>query len=204
MSVNLILQSDDGTVAGANAYDSVDGFKAYCDNRRRVYSSFTDDTIAACLILGTDYIDIRWEFPGAKLTGSSQSTEWPRQDVPDIDTVPQDTTNYAYWLDSVWPLVYPGATIMGLDPALKKACDEYAWIALFNNVDLLVNQFANPASKGGGIIDTTTTKVGPIETTRKFRPLYNGAAVWPAYPIADRFLQARGLVLNRTGRRVTR
>ncbi len=202
MPVGIIVQNDAGTVSGANAYIAVADFQAYHALRGNDVSAYTSDQIASAVIRATDYIDNRFEFPGAKLTGAAQPTMWPRQDVPDIQTVPQATTNYAYWLDSVWPLIYPGATIDGLDQALKNATAEYALVSLQQN--LLENNPANAASKGGGIIDTITTKIDVLEITRKFRPMVNGAAVWPAYPVADNYLRARGLVLNPTGRTIMR
>lgn len=123
--------------------------------------------------------------------------------MPDLQAVEQLTTNFAYWLDSVWPLVYPGATIQGIDPALTMACIEYAWIALSRN--LLENRTinVNPLANGAGIVNSVTTKVDVIETTVKYRELANGAGVYPSYPIADNYLTARGLITIYSGGRTT-
>lgn len=197
MTVTLVRQDDTGTAVDANTYCTVAEFKTYHDNRGHSYVGKTDDQISVALIRATDYIDNRFSFPGQKLTGPGQVTQWPRAYVPD----PQATTsasgvNFAYWTENQGFPFIPSTTIDGIDRALTRACAEYALRAL-KLAQLIVDQLANPA---GGILVSSTKKLDVLEITSTFAGLPNGATVWSAYPEADQLLRTRGLILDNRNR----
>lgn len=165
--MGLIVQSDDGTVVGANGYTSVAEFKAYHDARGNAYTA-NDTLIAQGIIRGTDYIDQRFRAVSTKLL-QVQFTAFPRVEFTDPD----------------------GFQVTGLPLALKNATNEYALramtIALFQDA---------PAPDGGRVIDAITQKIDVIEQAITFAPsLGNGSFVMPAYPPADLMLQRAGLVV---------
>lgn len=77
--MGLTVQDSNGSVAGANAYITVEEFKTYHTDRGNAFSSFTDPQIASAIIRATDYLDQRFNFVGKRLQGRNQSTEWPRR-----------------------------------------------------------------------------------------------------------------------------
>jgi hypothetical protein len=172
--VALVVQSDDGTVIGANAYPTVAEFKAYHDARGNVYIA-DDALIAQAIIRATDYVDQRFQFRSTKLL-QVQFTAFPRVKFPDLD----------------------GFDVTGIPTALKNAVNEYALRALSEPL------FQDaPAPEGGRVIDAITQKVDVIEQAITFAPsLGNGFFVMPAYPPADLMLARAGLITS--GRTLTR
>lgn len=134
----------------------------------------TADTAAieAAIVKATDYLDVRFNFIGSR-GGTDQTTEWPRYNAMDIDR----------------------RLISGVPEAVKKATAEYAKIAL--------DQILNPTPERndyGATVLSISESVGPIEESVRFAK--SGNFELPKYPIADRYLISRGLVLrNRQIRR---
>lgn len=75
-------------------YGSVAGFKTYHTERGRDVSGYSDQTIAAKLIVGTEWLDNKYrnDFPGTKIYGRSQVREWPRVGAVDAhdQVIPSD------------------------------------------------------------------------------------------------------------------
>ena len=173
MTVAILVQSDAGDVADANAYIDVAAFKAYHALRGNDITGRTDDQIATDIIKGTDYAEVTFRWAGSKLT-TTQSTQWPRKHVRDRD----------------------GQQVTGIPKALKNAVAEYALRA--RSAPLAQDTVA---PVGGHILKQTTDKVDVLETT----VIYDntpGLVVVPAYPAADGWLRAAGLIA--TGMRTLR
>lgn len=163
--MSLVVQNDEGTAEGANAYLSVADFKAYHDDRGNDYSGSDDAAIGAAIIKATDYVDGRFRYVGRKANGFAQSTEWPRLEAYDPDD------------DS----------IDGVPTAVKEACAEYAFRAL--SAELA----PDPEQSATGVrVQSTTTKVGVIEESITYAG--DGATLGPSYPMADMKLRRAGLV----------
>lgn len=163
----IVVQTDDGTAAGANAYPTVAEFKAYHDARGNSYT--TDDSlIEQAIIRATDYVDQRFRFRSTKLL-QAQTTAFPRVLFEDDD----------------------GFDVTGIPAALKNAVIEYSLRALAQPL------FQDaPAPEGGRVIDAITQKVDVLEQAITYAPsLGNGAFVMPAYPPADLMLQRAGLII---------
>src|SRR5258708_38696462 len=69
----FVVQTDNGLAANANAYIDLTFFKPYMDDRNRtaLYQPFTDPQIQAAIVVATDYIDTRFNFPGSRLVADS-------------------------------------------------------------------------------------------------------------------------------------
>lgn len=168
----LIVQNASGTVPEADAYVTVDQFKAYHDKRGNDYSAFTDPQIEQAIVRATDYLDERFTFIGERLN-VDQTTEWPRLNAFDID---DDYVN-------------------GIPLAVMEATYEYAFIGL-GNVDLN----PTPTRDGTGqVVQSFSESVGPISESVRFTA--GGRFELPKYPRADRKLVSRGLV-ERRGRMI--
>ena len=163
--MGLTVQDNNGSVAGANAYITVEEFKTYHTDRGNAFSSFTDERIASAVIRATDYLDQRFNFVGKRLQGRNQSTEWPRYDAWDRD-------DYA---------------INGIPPEVKEACCEYALRALAAELN------PDPERNASGVaVLSKSEAVGPISESVTF---VGGAVFhMPKYPAADQKLVCAGLV----------
>ena len=160
------VQNDNGTQEGANAYVSVDFFKAYHLDRANAYTA-TDEQIQAAIIKATDYLDTRFPFIGTKAYGRDQTTAWPRVDAFDLD----------------------GYSVDGLPEEIKNAVCEYAIRALASSL------MADPSRDAtGAAIQSKENTVGPI--TEKITFATGAAYTLPKYPAADRRLIASGLVVS--------
>jgi len=100
------VQTDNGTVAGANAYITAQEFKDYHGDRGNSYSGGTGD-IQKAIVRATDYLDQRFNFVG-EMASVDQRTQWPRYDAED------SSENLR----------------VGIPQEVKDACAEYALIAL--------------------------------------------------------------------------
>lgn len=161
----FIVQDDNGGVAGANAYITVEEFKAYHADRGQDVSNFDDEAIAAGIVRATDYLDTRFTFLGQRLRGRDQTTEWPRMNVYDRDR----------------------RYVNGIPVEVKEATAEYALRAL--------TQELNPDPErdpSGRPVHSKSEQVGPISESVTYA--YGGAYTMPAYPAADQKLVRAGLV----------
>jgi hypothetical protein len=92
MSVSVVVEDGSG-ITGANAYLSVEDWKAYADQFGLDYSvtadgtAYTDDQIGSAIIRARSWLDTtyRSRWPGAKANGREQSTAWPRKEADDVD-----------------------------------------------------------------------------------------------------------------------
>lgn len=74
---------EDGTgLANAEAYVSLAGFKAYCDNMGLSYAGHADAVLEQKLRVAADYIDTAFRYKGRRLI-ASQALEFPRADLAD-------------------------------------------------------------------------------------------------------------------------
>lgn len=179
MSANFTPQDDTGTVAAANVYGSLAEFKQYHLDRGNSLGTFTDPQIQVAMVRARDYLDTRWTFPGLPLTYPTQTTQFPRQDIYDLQ----------------------GNPLTGVPLAVKQAEYEYALRALSAN--LFVDA---PAPDGGRLIESERVKVDVIETETTYAAgglSLNGDFIMPAFPLADLILRRAGLI-GPSGRVVTR
>lgn len=169
------VQDNTGTVANANAYITVAEFKAYHDDRGNDYSALTPDSvIEKRIVKATDHIDYSHQYFGEKLVLATQTTEFPRSNLYDVD----------------------GNLIKGIPQAIKDACAEYAL-----RTDLVVDA---PAVAGGAGIKRERVKLDVLETETEYAgssaiPVRTQAII----PAADRIISRSGFAV-RTGGRVGR
>ena len=151
----FVVQDPDTPTTDANAYISVDYFKAHHDQRGNVYSA-SDTEIEQAIVRATDYQDTRWTFAGYR-KDVSQSTECPRSGVEDPRT--------GFWLTA-----YPAE--------LEEASAEYAMSALAGTL------YPSPNVDGTGrAVKKTRKKAAVLEKeTEYFNP---GQTAWTAFPVAD-------------------
>lgn len=161
----LIVQDNNGSVTGANAYISVAEFKAYHDDRAQSYAAHNDAAIEAAVIRATDYLDQRFRFVGKRRQGRAQTTEWPRSDAWDRDE----------------------RYINDIPVEVKEATAEYALRALAATLN------PDPERNAAGVaIQSKSESVGPISESVTF---VSGAIfTMPKYPAADQRLFRSGLV----------
>lgn len=163
--MGLTVQDNNGSVAGANAYITVQQFKNYHADRGADTSAFDDEAIEAAIIRATDYLDQRFNFVGKKRLGRDQTTEWPRSDAWDRDR---------YYINDI-------------PPEVKEACAEYALRALAAELN------PDPERNASGVaVLSKSEAVGPISESVTF---VGGAMFqMPKYPAADQKLVRAGLV----------
>ena len=169
--MTLTLQDNAGTVAGANAYISVADFKAYHDVRGNSYSAYTDTEIDNAIIQATDYVDVRFNFVGWKLSGRDQTTEWPRAGAIDRQ----------------------GWRVQDIPEEVKDGVAEYALRSL--EVGLMVNPVID---KTGREVESTEIKAGPI--TKKTSYVSSGQNGFKPFALADaliaKLLQPAGMIVR--------
>ena len=156
-------QNDTGTVADANAYGSLAGFKSYHDDRGNDYSTYTDTELEQGIVAGTDYLDGRWDFVGVRLT-DDQTTEWPRRDA-------EDTQGYVR---------------TGIPTEVEEATYEYG---LISAVAVAGGSSLDPTpdrDTSGASVISKREKVGPLDESKTFAS--SGTYTPPEYPVADRKL----------------
>lgn len=162
----LIVQDDNGQVAGANAYVTVAEYRAYHADRGVDVTAQTDDAVAAAIVRATQYLDVRFYFIGVK-KNREQTTQWPRSDAVDANDF----------------------EVNDVPDPVKWACCEYAQRAITKNL------MPDPVrSASGYAVTQESKKVGPISKFTQYAGagFYN----WPEYPVADGYLYASGLVLQ--------
>lgn len=154
----------------ANGYVTLLEARAYWAARLMTHVSIADDDkVAAAIIKGTQFLDLRFNYVGYREL-KDQEREWPR----------------AYAYDD------RGDTVSGVPKAVKDATCEYAFRAL--SIDLL----ADPTrDESGRAIKSKDEKVGPISESIEYAD-HTGYEL-PAYPAADRLIIARGLVKGKAG-----
>jgi len=165
--MSFTVQDDTGTVAGANAYNTVAEFKTYHDDRGNDYSAFSDEQIQIASINGADYTDIRFKYIGNKLHGRDQVTEWPRGDAVDRS----------------------GDLVIGVPIEVKEAAMEYAFRALSAS---LVSDPDRDTT--GAVVKSKSEQVGPIKSSVSYA--LDGTFSMPRYPLADQKLLKAGLVVS--------
>jgi hypothetical protein len=160
----FLVQNEIGTVAGANAYVTVEFVNEYHKDRGNDAWGVALGK-QALIIRASDHLDERFKYVGERLQ-VRQSTEWPRQNAYDIDD------DY----------------VEGIPQEVKEAVAEYALLAATLG-DL--NPTPTRDATGQTVIASSET-VGPISSSVKYAG--GGAFQLPKYPRADRKLVARGLV----------
>lgn len=159
----FIVQGDT-PIAGANAYLDAAAFRSYWIDRGIDTSSYTDQQIQIAIVKGSQYLDLRFEYVGERLS-QDQDLEWPRE--------------FAY--------NDRGDTLTGIPSAVKNATAEYSHRALTTSL------LADPTVDGSGRpLKSKEETVGPL--TEKYEYEAHGVFTMPDYPQADRILISRGLV----------
>jgi hypothetical protein len=138
-------------------------------------------------------------FGGATLSGgAAQTTEWPR--MASTDVLPSVFDDFAspILLDviagSIVLLVGPdGLQVVGIPPAVERACAEYALRAL--SAPLFQDA---PAPEGGNLIKEHDVTVDVISEHTKYEQAQSGSFVMPAFPQADLWLSRAGLLTSST------
>jgi hypothetical protein len=156
-------QNDSGTVAGANAYGSLAGFKTYHDDRGNSYAAYTDQELQEAIVSATDYLDGRWDFVGVRLT-EDQTTEWPRRDAED---------NQGY--------VRTGIPVDVIEATYEYALISAAAVAAGSSLDPTPDR-----DSSGSAVVSKMEKVGPIAESKTLAS--SGTYTPPEYPVADRKL----------------
>jgi hypothetical protein len=162
----FVVQGD-VPVTSANAYVDAAFFVTYHTDRGTDVSSHSTDEVQFAIVRATQYLDLRFEYIGERSL-SNQELEWPRQ--------------FAY--DD------RGNSVAGLPVVVKWATCEYALRALTASL------IADPsqADDSGRAVKVREEAVGPIVEKVEYE---RGATYsMPDYPIADRMLISRGLVLS--------
>jgi hypothetical protein len=210
---NATATSTVTSIDGANAYISIDEFNSYHNSRgTNVATSPEDAALQAAIVRATDYLDQKYTFAGVKLlqsignaaidanatlleswltpyvvntvslltpTTSTQSTEFPRQGVTDLN----------------------GNTVNGIPKQIKQACAELA-LRVLNGVVLQPDY--DPGLVGaGGIVQSVTKKIGPLETAITY-DTKSGLGFFASFPQIDRMLSRGGLLKASGGRSVIR
>lgn len=162
--MTLVLQDDNGTAQGANAYVSTDYVRSYHTDRG-VDLSGTDNTkLEAAIIKATQYIDARYAFVGQRRQ-RGQTTEWPRFDAYDRDE----------WL------------ILGIPISVQQSTAELARRALTQEL------FVDPVrDETGRAVQTKTSGLGPLRERIHYSS--GAPYIFPEYPIVDRMLVVDGIV----------
>lgn len=160
----FLVQNDNGTVAGANAYITADEFRAFHGDRGTDLTGKQDADIETAIVRATDYLDQRFNFVGKRLT-LEQATQWPRMSAYDRDRY----------------------IINGVPKPIREACAEYAFRALTAALN------PDPeADSTGATVQSKSSKVGPIEESVTY--VSGAVFSMPRYPAADQRLIKTGLV----------
>ena len=165
----FLVQDDDGTVSGANAYADLTFVREYHADRGLDLSApgTSDDALKAAIIKATDYLDKRWVFPGER-RNRDQDTEHPRRDLYDRS----------------------GYLVTGIHRAVKQAVAELAQRALTQSL------LSDPTRDDSGrTVLSKREEVGPFKDAVEYAG--GGGYTFPEYPAVDRLLISAGLV--RTG-----
>jgi hypothetical protein len=164
------VQDDTGSVASANSYVSVAEFDTYMDDRQMVVSghTHTDAVKQGALVIGSDYVDVRFRYLGYKKT-LGQTTEFPRYNLLDID----------------------GRIASDVPLSVKEACMEYAYHAIHAGTDGLAPPETYDTS--GRLVKSEKIKADVVESSITYATL--GSSL-PRYPIADRKLKRSGFVAS--------
>lgn len=110
---------------------------------------------------------------------TTQTTEWPRQSVNDLN----------------------GDTVNGIPNAIKAACAELALRSL--NGTALQPDYDGAVVADGAIVESLTEDVGPIRTTTTYDTKL-GIGFFASFPQVDRMLSRAGLLIAGGGRTIMR
>lgn len=176
MPAALASQNENGTITGANAYGSVEGFRSYWDARGVVFPTHSDDDIAIALIKATDYIDTRFQYIGWQLY-RVQGTQWPRGGL--------NSTFHR-----------------GLPEALIRATYLTAQRVL-TGVKLMPDPSYQAS---GLKVTAKTVKAGPVETSYSYAEPVSSRpeATLPSFPDIQLMLNSAGLLASSNGGRILR
>ena len=153
----------------ATSYVSLAEFKAWADQRLKVYAGKSDDQLAVAVNAATEYMDARFRFVGYR-ESSGQALEWPRNSA---------------WDDR-------GDRVEGVPQVVKDACCGYAFLALSQEL-----MPAPAQDESNRAVKSKSEKVGPIATDVEYSEAL-GYEV-PIFPAIDRLLYRRGLVCRKGG-----
>ena len=170
---DFIVQDPDEPTDDANAYVTVNEFKAYCGSRGISYSGKTDNEIERSIVRATDYTDGRWTYEGFKYD-VDQSTEVPRREVYDPGT--------GYAIDDI-PAVF------------KLGVCEYAQIDLIQGLTLMPNSQDNTQA---GALSYERKRADVVEIEKHWST--NKGFQQARWPLADKYIRRSGL-LGQQGRR---
>lgn len=166
MAVTVTIHPD----LAATGYVSVAEFKAWCDQRLKVYTGKTDDQIGAAINAGAEHLDATYQFHGYR-KDKAQEREHPRENLWDSR----------------------GDKVDGVHKAVKDANCELGFRAL-NGVDL----FPDPVRDGSGrVVKQKDEKVGPISESVTYDDRF--AYDRPSFPKVTALLARHGLICSRSG-----
>lgn len=140
MPTTLIVQTESGSVDGANSYITLEEFKAYHLARGNSLGTSSDLTIEAAIIRGTDFMDSVFQFIGYRQV-PEQRTQWPRTDAIDDD----------------------GWVRFGIPIEVKEAAAEYGLVAL--NQPINPNPTPDPT---GRLVTSHAVAAGPVSESFTF------------------------------------
>lgn len=202
----------------ANAYITPEFYIDYHASRGNNVAESPLDPIRYAIVKGTDYLNQKYRYKGLKLlqylsssaldpmliyldpwiipaslgsagmgipgrgfapAHTSQFTEWPRQGVVDFN----------------------GDSVYGVPQVIMEACAEAA-IRVQNGTELQPD-FDPDIAGGGGVIQSFTNKIGPIEESKTFDTKL-GIGFFPDFPQIKRMLSKAGILAAGGGRTIIR
>lgn len=203
----------------ANAYITVDFFTDYHASRGNVFPASPVDPIRRSIVRASDYLNQRYRYKGTKLlqylssnienaaaifldpwlssfafggvgfgiggprsftpAHTSQNTEWPRCDV----------------------INYDGDNVYGIPQVIMEACAEAGVRDL--NGTVLQPDYDPEIVANGGVVESTSTEVGPIKESRTFDTKL-GLGFFPDIPQIRRMLSKAGVLRAGGGRTILR
>jgi hypothetical protein len=166
MAIIFLVQDDDGTVDGANAYIDTTDFLQYWETHGVDYSAEDESTQQVAIIRGTSYVDQRYKYKGYPLT-EGQSTEFPRAELYDCR----------------------GDLVEGVPQSVKDACAEYAGRYIDNGQ--LQEDTTDTDALAGRV---KKEKLGPMEI--EYMGGISAGSTFPSYPTADQILKSSCFTIN--------
>jgi hypothetical protein len=172
MAISFVVQTDDGTAAGANAYPDTTEMVQYWENHGVDYSGQDTSSLQIAIIRGTEYTDQRYRYKGTQLA-EGQTTEFPREGLYNCR----------------------GDLVEGVPQEIKDAASEYAGRYIDNGK--LQEDITDVDALSGRV---TKEKLGELEI--QYNGGIGAGGQKPSYPTADQILKTSCFTIsgNRIGR----
>jgi hypothetical protein len=203
----------------ANAYITPEFLAQYCGSRAGLsYPSSPSDAIEQAIVSASDYIDARYRFKGIKLLQwFANPAMLPGQffidawlGIPDMPffgwmgvnewMVPSATFTHTQW-PRIGVQDSSGDGVYGIPLCVQQACAELTVRCL--NGTILQPDYDPSIQVAGGLIESVSTTVGPINTRTEY-DVSRGTGFFAEFPIVKRLLTSGGVLLANGGRTLIR